>query len=240
MQCAFALPCFTCKTPFVSADQESMSKPSWIKCSSILSQLPGISETSAQLEVSQESLHITAVRLSGEGSQLPATKGSPSFPAWTHGRLCEAMQPWAEEMFFCCARPVLISAQNPTHKSVVFLQHPWRLLCTEASSFRHSSACSQVTDWCHVNSAGFSVSGAAGFMWSCCAAICFKLYVPWKLNYHVLARWDCLGLEQHDHSPLSFLHLEKGIWSVNYSKSLQGGSFSFRNAVHIPSCVWLG
>lgn len=69
-----------------------MSNPSQIQCSSILDQLSGVSKTSAQLEVSQELLHITAVHLPGEGSQLLTTKNSPSFPAWTHGRLCEAMQ----------------------------------------------------------------------------------------------------------------------------------------------------
>lgn len=49
----------------------------------------------------------------------------------------------------------------------------------EASSFRQSSACSQPPDWCHVYvGAGFSVSGAAGFMWSHCAVICLnKLYM---------------------------------------------------------------
>lgn len=70
-----------------------MSNPSQIKCGSILDQLPGISKASAQLEVSQESLHITAVHLPGEGSPLLTAKGSPYFPTWTHGRLCEAMQP---------------------------------------------------------------------------------------------------------------------------------------------------
>lgn len=67
-----------------------------------------------------------------------------------------------------------------------------------ASSFRQSSACSQAIDWCHVNvSAGFSVSGAAGFMWSHCAVVCLNKLCMYHENYHVFveASWDCLGLE---------------------------------------------
>lgn len=179
MHFGFGFLCLSCKTPFVSADQGSTSKLSQIKCSSILARLPGVSETSAQLEMSQESLHITAVHLPGEGSQLLTMKGSPFFLPGPMVGLCEAMQPWAEEMFFHHAWPVLISAQNPTHKSIVLLQDPWTFLCNEASSSRNNSASSQATDWCHVNiSAGFSVSGATGFMWSHCAVICLnKLYM---------------------------------------------------------------
>lgn len=79
MHFGFGFLCLSCKTPFVSADQGSTSKLSQIKCSSILARLPGVSETSAQLEMSQESLHITAVHLPGEGSQLLTMKGSPFF-----------------------------------------------------------------------------------------------------------------------------------------------------------------
>lgn len=65
------------------------------------------------MEVSQESLHITAVHLSREGS--------PSFSAWTYGRLHEAMQPWAGEPFSWHVQPVLTSVPRILQSSQVSL-----------------------------------------------------------------------------------------------------------------------
>lgn len=116
--------------------------------------------------MSQESLHITAMHLS--------RKGSP-FPAWTHGRLHAAMQTWAGETFSWCVQPVLMSVPRILQSSQVSFfscQLLWQLLCAKAGSFRHSCACSEGADWCHVNvSAGIPVPWTAGFLWSHCAVI---------------------------------------------------------------------
>lgn len=147
MQFGFGLLCLSCKTSFVSADQGSMSNPRQIQCGgSILDQLPSVSKTSALLEVSQESLRISAVHLPGEGSQLLTTKGSPSFPAWTHGRLCEACNHGQKK---CSSTMHDLSSYLPRMPltSQLFSFNILRgCSALEASSFRQSSAYSQATD----------------------------------------------------------------------------------------------
>lgn len=92
----------------------------------------------------QELPHITAVHVYAEASQLPTSKGSPSFPARTYGaqgRVHAAMG--RRSVFLACVTCVDIYAQNPTElTSQFFFQLFWRLLCTEAHSFRSGCACS--------------------------------------------------------------------------------------------------
>lgn len=158
MQFGFGLLCLSCRTPFVNADQGSMSNPSKIQCSSILAQLPGVSKTSAQLEESQESGHVTAVRVPGEGSQLLTTKGFPSFPSWTRVGCLKPCNHGQKKRSSTMHNLSSYLPRIPLTSQLFLFNILGGCSALEASSFRQSSACSQATDRCHVNvSAGFCV-----------------------------------------------------------------------------------
>lgn len=143
-------------------------------------------------------------------------------------------------IFLACATCLDICAQNPTEltSQLVFFQLLWRLLCTEAVSFRHSYACSEATDWCHVNvSAGVSVPWTAGFIWSHCAVIwpfAALLSAPflnvWISSVHTTkSKLPCLcrvwvkllgSGKTWPFSNLISAYKEEEICSVNYHESL--------------------
>lgn len=193
--------------------------PKALKCCSISPQMPGIFSqyycTAWSMEVSQESLCITAVHTRGE---LPVTNYE-WFPflscwvlwciAWSHAAMGR------KDIFLTCVLCLGTCFQNPIEltSQLVFFQL-LRLLCTEPGSLRHSCMCSQAPQ------ADVMLALVLGFLYHGQLVLdeatvplsdplqhCFlhhswtsaqALYTPWNLNYRVFAeaRWDIMGLEE--------------------------------------------
>lgn len=148
--------------------------------SSILDLLPGISKTSAQHSLKCPRNQCMSVQCICQGRALSCClQGAPllflSAPMVDYVKPCNQGQKKCSSMHNLSSYLPII----PLTSQLFSFNILGGCSALEASSFRQSSAYSQVIDWCHVNvSAEISVSGAAGFMWSHCAVICLnKLYM---------------------------------------------------------------